>query len=273
MDVHARRQTSPFGGPRSAVERRRPSAQPLMQAVHGAAHAVSRQRVRRRRPRLVRETRPRPWPTRCRGRGPLRAAASPKVANISNPGMNATSNHDTRSEVNTAEGLSGITNCHRSAQVCSQTMSDPLSTLSFVTVGETSADSRQPPSRLARLIAEVGQRDPPRSGPPRPPDESHTGAGLSACLLRAGLHQSARADGRHHPVGAEHRQAGQPHHPGVVQAYRTALDYAQADRTELEELDPAHRLLPQQGQLADPARPGTGRAVRRPGAATPWTSW
>ena len=50
--------------------------------------------------------------------------------------------------------------------------------------------------------------------------------------------------------------------PALFEKYRTALDYAQADRAELEELYSAHRLLPEQGQLIDRAGPGTRRAVR-----------
>ena len=54
--------------------------------------------------------------------------------------------------------------------------------------------------------------------------------------------------------------------PALFARYRTALDYAQADRTELEEPHPSHWFLPQQGDVAHRPRAGAGRAVRRRGA-------
>ena len=83
----------------------------------------------------------------------------------------------------------------------------------------------------------------------------------------------AGTDGGDHSVGAEHRQAGQPDHAGVVQAlpHRAGLCAGRPHRTR--RAHPAHRLLPQQGQLADPASArswSSGSTARCP---TPWTSW
>ena len=82
---------SVFGASSDAL----PFAQPLMQAVQCAAHAVSRQRVHVIGLGLVEKL------GYVGGRDGVVVEArfeslSPKVANISNPGMNATSNHDTR---------------------------------------------------------------------------------------------------------------------------------------------------------------------------------
>ncbi len=56
--------------------------------------------------------------------------------------------------------------------------------------------------------------------------------------------------------------------PALFAKYRTAPDYAQADRDGTRGAHPAHRLLPEQGEFADAARPGARRAVRRRGART-----
>ena len=61
--------------------------------------------------------------------------------------------------------------------------------------------------------------------------------------------------------------------PALFAKYRTALDYAKADRDRAGGHGPAHRLLPEQGQFADAAGAGTRRAIRRPGARTRSTSW
>src|ERR1700686_1185423 len=122
----------------------------------------------------------------------LSRRSSPKVANISNPGMSATKSHDTRRSKH-AEGLNAITKSHRSV---------PL---------QGDRGQAHPTRRPA-----LGHRDAPGPGATGPADESYTGTSLSPRLLRAGLHQSAGAHGRHHLVGAKHRQACEPHDARAV---------------------------------------------------------
>ena len=55
--------------------------------------------------------------------------------------------------------------------------------------------------------------------------------------------------------------------PALFASYRTRARLRGGRPHRARGADPAHRLLPQQGQLADRARPGAGRAVRRRGAA------
>ena len=57
--------------------------------------------------------------------------------------------------------------------------------------------------------------------------------------------------------------------PALFAQYRTAADYAGADRAELEELIKPTGLLPEQGHRADRARRRAGRAVRRRAARHP----
>lgn len=128
---------------------------------------------------------------------PASKRSSPKVANISNPGMNATSNQDTWRSKH-AEHLGGITNCHRSA---------------LTLVGCVSRLTRWQRAQDGLQGRQVRQRNSRRAGPTGAADESHARTSLSACLLRAGLHQSAGTHRGHHPLGAEHRQGREPHDP------------------------------------------------------------
>ena len=139
-------------------------------------------------------------------------------------------------------------------------MSDPLSTLAFVTVGETSAAK---PARRART----------RDG------ETHLGLVRRARRMNRELAQafphvyceldftnpleltvatilSAQSTDKRVNLTT----------PALFKRYRTRAGLRAGRPHRTRGAHPPHRVLPQQDQLADPARPGTGRAVRRPGA-------
>lgn len=79
-------------------------------------------------------------------------------------------------------------------------------------------------------------RNPARLGATGAANESRFGTGISARILRAGLHHAARASRGNHTFGAEHRQTGEFDDASLVRAVSDGTDYAQADRTELESL-------------------------------------
>ena len=61
--------------------------------------------------------------------------------------------------------------------------------------------------------------------------------------------------------------------PVLFARYRTAADYAAADRGEMEKIIQSDRVLPGQDQQPDRPGPGAVRAVRRRGAGAAWPSW
>ena len=124
-----------------------------------------------------------------------RAAPARRSPTSATPGTDAASNQDTR-EVNTRK----VSARSQIAIRCGQL---PLG--SMVTGRSDSGEWDD-------------GRNPSRPGQAGPQDESHSGAGVPARVLRTRLHQPARTDRGHHPFGAEHRQAGQPDHPRAVPA-------------------------------------------------------
>ena len=61
--------------------------------------------------------------------------------------------------------------------------------------------------------------------------------------------------------------------PKVFARYPTAADYARADRAEMEEMIKPTGFFRNKTDVADRARRGAGRAVRRRGARRGWTIW
>ena len=187
---------------------------------------------------------------------PASRRSSPKVANISNPGMNATSNQDTRRSKH-AEGLSGITNCHRSARTA---LSVVVSTLTAVACSASAATSRRRPSRPARCARKWDT-------------ETHLGLvrrarRMNRTLAQAFPHVYCELDFTN-PLeltvatilSAQSTDKGvNLTTPRCSRSTAPPRTTRSADRDELEEHGPAHRLLPEQGQLADAARPGARRS-------------
>src|SRR6185312_14617646 len=125
---------------------------------------------------------------------------SPSVASISSPGTQATSNHDTR-RVNMPK-----------VSVRSRNQ--------YSVVGDSGKVVRPRQAEAGGARGRPGpalvRGNPSRLGATGAADESRTGAGVSERVLRAGFHIAARVDGGHHPLGAEHRQTGEPDDAGRV---------------------------------------------------------
>lgn len=160
---------------------------------------------------------------------------SPKVANISNPGMKATSNHDTQ-ESKHGEGLNRITVCHRSAQ-CRPSFLPPdipalrspcpqVSTLIRVSVSTVRRKSaaewdRETPLGLVRRARRMN-----RALAVAFPHVYCELDFTNPLELTVATILSAQCTDKRVNLTT----------PALFARYRTALDYAQADRAELEEL-------------------------------------
>ena len=130
----------------------------------------------------------------------------PSVVSISSPGMQATSNHDTR-RVNTA------LNQHE-VSVRSRNQYSVVGDSGKV-VRALEVHAGPPGGAVARRWAQETRVG---SGATGAADESRTGASLSARALRAGFHDAAGTDGGHDSFRAEHRQTGQLDDARVVRA-------------------------------------------------------
>jgi len=124
----------------------------------------------------------------------LSRRCSPRVANISSPGISPTKSHDTGRSKH-FQGLDVITKSHRSV---------PLQ-------GDCEQADRS-------CGSEMGRRDASRPGATSPADESCARTSLSPRLLRAGLHQPVGAHRRDDLVSAKHRQGRQRHYSRPVRA-------------------------------------------------------
>src|SRR6195952_1563180 len=150
---------------------------------------------------------------------PASKRSSPKVANISNPGMNATSNQDTWRSKH-AEGLSGITKCHRSALTLVGSLSRLTSVATRAVVAPKSAKfDNETHTGLVRRARRMN-RTLSQAFPHvyceldfTNPLELAVATILSAQSTDKGVNLTT---------------------PALFAKYRTALDYATADRTELE---------------------------------------
>ncbi len=228
-------QTGHVTGGGSGVKPPIPFAQPLMQAVQRGAHAFSRQRVHVVGLGLVEKL------GYIGGRdgvvGEARfEALQPECCQHQQRRNKRSEQPRHKGEVNTAKvsaGSRNVTGPHRSAEG----ESDPLRTLASVTVGETSAD-KAAAAKPAR-----------RASPRKWDNETRVGLVRRARRMNRTLAQafprvyceldftnpleltvatilSAQSTDKRVNLTT----------PALFKRYRTALDYAQADRTELEEL-------------------------------------
>ena len=221
-------QTRHLSGPARSGQRPILFAQPLVQAVQRAAHAFSRQRVDviglglieklgdiRRRDGVVVEPRFEPLQPECCQHQQRRNKRCEQ------PGH--------KGEVNTAKVSAGsriVTGPHRSAP----NASEPVSTLASVTVGETSKPAKRVPSRKWDNETRVGLvRRARRMNRTLAEAFPHVYCELdftNPLELTVATILSAQSTDKRVNLTT----------PALFKRYRTALDYAQADRTELEEL-------------------------------------
>jgi endonuclease III len=235
MHVQPCWQTCRITGPDSAVQRPIPLTQPLMQAVQRSAHALPRKRVHviglglleklgdiRGRDYVVLEARFEPLQPECCQHQQPRNKSSEQPSH--------------KGEVNTAKvsaGSRNVTGPHRSTPG----ESDPLSRLAPVTVGETSA-GKPAAAKPARRATSRKWDNETRIGLVR------RARRMNRTLAQAFPHVYCELDFTN-PLeltvatilSAQSTDKGvNLTTPALFKRYRTALDYAKADRTELEEL-------------------------------------
>ncbi|CKR04564.1 Uncharacterised protein [Mycobacterium tuberculosis] len=171
----------------------------------------------------------------------LSSRPNPRVASINNPGTQATSNHDTR-RVNMASNQHEVS-------VRSRNQYSVVGDSGEVIQIEASGACRR---RARALVC----RNPARLGATGAANESRFGTGISARILRAGLHHAARASRGNHTFGAEHRQTGEFDDASLVRAVSDGTGLRPGGSHRAREPHPPHRLLPQQSGLSH--RPGAG---------------
>ena len=126
----------------------------------------------------------------------------------------------------------------------------------------------------AAAASRPGRRDPAGPHPAGPPDRPDPRRDLPRRALRARLHAPRSSCSSPRSCRRSPPTSGSTWSPRrCSRRYPTAADYAAADRAELEEMIQSDRLLPGQDQLADRARSGPRRAVRRRGARRGSRTW
>ena len=228
-------QTCRITGTGSDVRRPIPLAQPLMQGVQRRTHAFPRQRVHVTGLGLLEKL------GHIRGRDGVVVEAGfeplqPECCQHQQPRNKRREQPRHKGEVNTAKvsaGSRNVTGPHRSAPG----ESDPLRTLASVTVGETSA-GKPAAAKPARRASSRKWDNETRVGLVR------RARRMNRTLAQAFPHVYCELDFTN-PLelavatilSAQSTDKGvNLTTPALFKRYRTALDYAKADRTELEEL-------------------------------------